>query len=72
VPDQLSVIGFDDTILSTVTNPALTTIAQPLDEMVKLAFGLLIASPENGDAIKQKIVMQPELVVRESTAVSPN
>ncbi|MFC5650613.1 LacI family DNA-binding transcriptional regulator [Paenibacillus solisilvae] len=67
VPEQLSIIGFDDTILSTVTNPALTTIAQPMDQMVKLAFDLLIRSLENTDEIKQRIVMQPELIVREST-----
>ncbi|MFF2479405.1 LacI family DNA-binding transcriptional regulator [Paenibacillus sp. NPDC058071] len=66
VPDQMSVIGFDDTILSTVTNPTLTTIAQPIDQMVKLAFGLLIGQSEP-DEIKQRIVMQPEMVVREST-----
>ncbi|RXZ82891.1 LacI family transcriptional regulator [Paenibacillaceae bacterium] len=67
VPEQLSIIGFDNTILSTVTDPALTTIAQPMDHMVKLAFDLLIASPESGDTIKQRIVMQPELIIREST-----
>ncbi|WP_256761175.1 LacI family DNA-binding transcriptional regulator [Cohnella sp. WQ 127256] len=72
VPEQLSIIGFDNTLLSTVVSPALTTISQPMDEMVKLAFGLLIATPEGGgDEIKQRIVMQPELVVRESTGPSP-
>ncbi|OBZ17846.1 LacI family DNA-binding transcriptional regulator [Bacillus sp. FJAT-26390] len=72
VPEQLSIIGFDDTILSTVTNPALTTIAQPMDQMVKLAFDLLIRSVENTDEIKQRIVMQPELIVRESTGSPAN
>ena len=72
VREQLSIIGFDDTILSTVTNPELTTIAQPMDQMVKLAFDLLIRSAENTDGIKQRIVMQPELVVRESTSTPTN
>jgi len=68
VPEQLSIIGFDDTILSTVTNPALTTIAQPMDQMVKLAFGLLIKEDDGAnDFIRQRIVMPPELIVREST-----
>ncbi|WP_372634208.1 LacI family DNA-binding transcriptional regulator [Cohnella sp.] len=71
VPEQLSVIGFDDTILSTVTNPALTTVAQPMDQMVKLAFGLLVDGQENGassdSSIRQRIVMPPSLIVREST-----
>ncbi|WP_224722392.1 LacI family DNA-binding transcriptional regulator [Paenibacillus vietnamensis] len=67
VPEQLSIIGFDGTILSTVTNPELTTIAQPINQMVKLAFDLLIHKVENADEIKQRIVMQPELIIREST-----
>jgi DNA-binding LacI/PurR family transcriptional regulator len=71
VPEELSIIGFDDTILSTVTNPTLTTIAQPMDQMVKLAFDLLIGSLDHTDDIKQRIVMQPELVIRESTGSPP-
>ncbi|MGO4537763.1 LacI family DNA-binding transcriptional regulator [Paenibacillus sp. 2TAB19] len=67
VPEQLSIVGFDDTILSTVTNPTLTTIAQPVEQMVKLAFGLLIGGTEDESSIKQRIVMQPELIIREST-----
>jgi LacI family transcriptional regulator len=71
VPEQLSIIGFDDTILSTVTNPALSTIAQPMDQMVKLAFGLLIGSPDDGEEIRQRIVMPPALIARESTGIPP-
>jgi len=71
VPGELSIIGFDDTILSTVTNPTLTTIAQPMDQMVKLAFDLLTRSLAEADGIKQRIVMQPQLVVRESTGARP-
>jgi DNA-binding LacI/PurR family transcriptional regulator len=70
VPEELSIVGFDNTILSTVTNPMLTTIAQPMEQMVKLAFDLLIGDSER-DTIKQRIVMQPELVIRESTS-KPN
>src|SRR5699024_2897834 len=33
VPDDLSVVGFDDTILATITDPPLTTVAQPVQEM---------------------------------------
>jgi DNA-binding LacI/PurR family transcriptional regulator len=71
VPEELSVVGFDNTILSTVTSPMLTTIAQPMEQMVKLAFDLLIGDSEQEDTIKQRIVMQPELIVRESTS-NPN
>lgn len=73
VPEQLSIVGFDDTILSTVTSPSLTTIAQPTAEMAKLAFGLLVSPADStAGAIRKRIVMQPELVVRESTGPSPH
>lgn len=68
VPAELSIIGFDNTILSTVTNPALTTIAQPMEQMVKLVFELLISNLGDKASLKQRIVMQPELILRESTS----
>ncbi|SFA94999.1 transcriptional regulator, LacI family [Cohnella sp. OV330] len=70
VPAELSVVGYDNTLLSTATNPLLTTIAQPIEQMVKLAFELLIGSgQESAGLVPQRIVMQPELVERESTAM---
>ena len=41
VPDQLSVIGFDDTVLSRYLSPALTTVRQPLAEMAGEAIRLV-------------------------------
>lgn len=41
VPDNVSVVGFDDDILASVTVPALTTIRQPVEEMAKAAYALV-------------------------------
>lgn len=69
VPEELSIVGFDNTILASVTDPPLTTIAQPIEEMGKLAVDLLISElgkkPE--DRTHSRTVIEPELVVRKST-----
>lgn len=71
VPGELSVVGFDNTVLAEVTDPALTTIAQPLDGIVGQALELLLAEPEDGAAELRRVIMAPELIVRESTAPPP-
>lgn len=71
VPEQLSIVGFDDTVLAAVTDPPLTTVAQPMEHMGKLAFNLLLEHLRNKDAIKQRVVLRPELKVRRSTAPEP-
>lgn len=69
VPKQLSVVGFDNTILSTVLTPALTTIAQPVREMGSKVVDLLIEEMEQPSKYKQRLLFTPELIVRESTAL---
>ncbi|AZV59263.1 LacI family DNA-binding transcriptional regulator [Peribacillus frigoritolerans] len=68
VPQKLSIIGFDDTVLATICDPPLTTIAQPIHEMSEKVVELLIAEIENPKETKQRVVLSPKLVVRESTA----
>ncbi|MDF2058426.1 LacI family DNA-binding transcriptional regulator [Priestia megaterium] len=68
VPQNLSIIGFDDTVLSTICDPPLTTVAQPIHEMSKKVVELLIEEIENSKETKQRIVLSPKLVVRASTS----
>jgi DNA-binding LacI/PurR family transcriptional regulator len=68
VPEELSVVGFDNTILAEIVNPALTSVAQPIKEMASQAMTILFEEIENGETPKQRILMLPELVVRNSTA----
>ncbi len=68
VPDQLSVIGFDDVQMSRYVYPALTTVGQSILQLGEMAAQLLlrrIASP--GRAVEQRIVT-PSIVLRESTS----
>ena len=69
VPDDVSVIGFDDVQSAAYQNPALTTVRQPLHTMGLLAAAQVLeeiqASPVRA---VQQIVVSPELIVRESTA----
>ncbi|AZN42770.1 LacI family DNA-binding transcriptional regulator [Paenibacillus albus] len=68
VPDEVSIIGFDNTILATVTDPALTTIAQPTDKLGQLAVDLILGKHEPAQpGTLKRVVLQPELIVRQST-----
>jgi DNA-binding LacI/PurR family transcriptional regulator len=72
IPQDVSVVGFDDIQSAAFQNPALTTVRQPLREMGMLAAETLlrrIAAPPEAEYPKE-IVVQPELICRASTAVA--
>ncbi|MGA8941148.1 MAG: LacI family DNA-binding transcriptional regulator [Thermoactinomyces sp.] len=71
IPDQLSLIGFDDTILATATYPRLTTVAQPIARMGKKVVNLLIEEIQLGYSRKERILYNPELIIRETTGKAP-
>jgi DNA-binding LacI/PurR family transcriptional regulator len=66
VPEQVSIIGFDDSDLCALLTPPLTTIRQPKREMGKIAMDMLIKIIA-GRAVEDS-VLEPTLVVRQSTA----
>jgi len=73
VPEDVSVVGFDDIQSAAYQNPALTTVRQPLREMGMLAAETLlqrIAAPA-GAPYPKEIIVQPELVIRASAAAAP-
>jgi len=68
VPGDLSVAGFDDSILASRIMPSLTTIRRPVREMARLATTKLIATIDGRDDEAQaSIMLVPELVTRNST-----
>jgi len=67
IPNDLSIVGFDNTILSTIVDPPLTTVAQPIDEMGRQVVDLLIDEIEGNNGTKQRIILPPELIIRQST-----
>ena len=66
VPDDISVIGFDDNTTSAMTAPPLTTIHQPIDDIACLAVKLLIEKIDNPNSKPVDIVLPTKLVVRDS------
>jgi DNA-binding LacI/PurR family transcriptional regulator len=67
VPDDVSVVGFDDLHLSAYTSPPLTTIRQPAVEIATLATEILIGLTRGQQAERMRHLLEPELVVRAST-----
>ena len=70
VPDELSIVGFDDIDIASFTIPPLTTISQSGFEMGRTSANLLLDMVEEkvaADAVED-IVVAPSLVVRQSTA----
>jgi len=68
VPEQLSIVGFDDSELSRVVTPALTTVRQPLEEMGRMAVSLLSRLIDGQRVETLRIELATRLVVRRSTA----
>lgn len=68
VPEDLSVVGFDNTILSTTTVPGLTTIAQPIKDMGRRVVDVIIKEIKENLASKERILFTPQLIVRGTTA----
>jgi DNA-binding LacI/PurR family transcriptional regulator len=72
VPEDVSVVGFDDIHLSAYTSPPLTTMRQPTYEMGRRSAELLIGAIEAGSAAAgETITFDAELVVRGSTSPPP-
>ena len=69
VPDDVSVLGFDDIYAAAYHNPALTTVKQPLFEMGRLAAKTLLDRLANGHdtEAQQELTVEPQLIVRSST-----
>lgn len=69
VPEDVSVVGFDDIQSAAFATPSLTTVRQPLEQMGKRGAEVLLERIAHRDReFPAEIVMEPTLVVRESTA----
>jgi LacI family transcriptional regulator len=68
VPGDLSVVGFDDTLLAAVSSPALTTVRQPFEQMGEVAVRILRDQMEGRELNSIRVELMTTLIVRESTA----
>jgi len=68
VPDDVSVVGFDDIKAAAYHNPSLTTIRQPLHDMGQSAARILLQRIQGFKDYPKECAVPPELIIRESTA----
>jgi LacI family transcriptional regulator len=71
VPEDVSVVGFDDIPGAAFSNPALTTVRQPLLRMGQIAAQTVIERIEERGTYEPEIAIAPEFVVRESSGPAP-
>jgi DNA-binding LacI/PurR family transcriptional regulator len=65
VPGQVAVTGFDDTVIAAITRPALTSVAQPVAEVARLAVEFAQSGRPGEDA--RQILIPPRTVLRASS-----
>ena len=71
VPQDISVMGFDDIQWAAFNTPSLTTVRQPLGKMGEIAAETVISMIEQSGKHPGEIAIEPTLVVRESTGSAP-
>jgi DNA-binding LacI/PurR family transcriptional regulator len=64
---DVAVTGFDDSSMAAVLSPGLTTLAQPLEAIGRECVRLLLARISHPDAPPERILLEPSLIVRDST-----
>jgi DNA-binding LacI/PurR family transcriptional regulator len=67
VPEDVSVVGFDDSQFMNCTDPPLTTVRQPIVAMGNAAVALLVNQVSGSEVPTEEMLFEPELVVRGST-----
>src|SRR5882724_588595 len=68
LPEDVSVVGFDDLPGAAFANPGLTTVRQPLVRMERIAAQTLVDRIEKRGRYAPEIAIEPEFIVRQSTA----
>ncbi len=72
VPQDISVIGFDDVPLATLVSPKLTTVSQRIGEIGRIGAELLISRIRQTAIENEQVVLVPELVPRDSSGPAPD
>ncbi|WP_223690386.1 LacI family DNA-binding transcriptional regulator [Leifsonia poae] len=71
VPQDVSIVGYDDSALMNCTEPPLTTVRQPIEPMGRTIIELLLRQISSDSATTDELFFEPELVVRGSTGPVP-
>jgi LacI family transcriptional regulator len=68
VPEDISIVGYDDLPVTSVSPIALTTVRQPQSQMGEVAMSMLIERIQGSQAGSRRVVYQPQLIIRKTTA----
>jgi DNA-binding LacI/PurR family transcriptional regulator len=71
VPHDVSIVGYDDSVFMSCTDPPLTTVRQPIEAMGRSAVDVLVGLIAGTGSAPSELLYEPELVVRGSTAPAP-
>lgn len=72
VPDDVAIVGYDDSPVATSTQPQLSSVRQPIEEMGREVARLLIEAVEGTDRVQRRVILATELVKRASSAGRPS
>jgi LacI family transcriptional regulator len=72
VPQDMSLVGFDDIELAHFTSPPLTTVVQPKQRMGVMAVDMLLERIQSKREQAKQVLLQPTLVVRASSGPAPS
>jgi len=70
IPRDVALVGYDDISFASAAVVPVTSVRQPRELIGSTAVDLLLAQMEDGNNASQRVVFQPELVIRESTDAS--
>lgn len=68
MPEDISIVGFDDIPQASLVYPKLTTVRQPLEQMGSVAVKMLLAQIEDRSLPPQRVVLATQLIIRDSCA----
>jgi DNA-binding LacI/PurR family transcriptional regulator len=70
VPDDVAIIGFDDSPIAAATRPTLSSVRRPIEKMAREMARLVVEMSEDGGMASEQLVLEPALTLRESTYVA--
>lgn len=68
---DVAVVGFDDSPAAGLLSPSLSSVRQPLDEVGRACTRILMARIKNPDSAPERVLLAPELIIRESSSAEP-
>lgn len=71
IPEELSIVGYDDIPVASMVHPPLTTVRQPVETMGRVAFDLLLEALEENASARDVVLLPPRLIERASAIAHP-